>query len=238
MHVALCDDNTADRKQSERLLQKESLNRIPVSGPLYVDSFGSAQSLLHNPMQYDVFFLDICHSSENAVQIAQKLIGLGVKATFVFCCSDMDYRCMDLSFMPQTQFFFLEKPIHRADLTDAIDYVLQCLAKKEHTIELRTQKDTLYVVEADIMYAKEKGHNLLVTLSSGNEVLIPSTAANFFDQIQHYPCFLCPTAKTLVNARYIKKATFHKLVMEDGQSFRTVSSIMRYAKNMMQEYRA
>ena len=51
MHVALCDDNTADRKQSERLLQRESLNRISVTGPLYVDSYGNAESLLNKPMQ-------------------------------------------------------------------------------------------------------------------------------------------------------------------------------------------
>lgn len=237
MHIALCDDNTADRKQSERLLQRESLNRIPVTGPLYVDSYGSADSLLTKPMQYDVFILDICKSEEHAVQIAEKLVALGVKAPIVFCCSDLDYRSMDLSFAPQKQFLFLDKPIRRTELTEVIDHALLCLANTEHTIELRSQKETLYVVEADIMHAKEKGRNLLVTLASGKEVLIPSSAANLFGQIQHYPCFLCPTEKTLINARHIAKTAFHKIIMKDGQSFYTTSSIMKYAKLMMKEYK-
>lgn len=238
MHVALCDDNTADRKQSERLLQRESLNRIPVTGPLYVDSYGSAESLLTKPMQYDVFLLDICQSAENAVQIAEKLVHLGVKAPIVFCCSDLDYRSMDLSFAPQEQLLFLNKPIMRAELTEVIDHALQCLANAQHTIELRSQKETLYLVEADIMYAKQKGRNSIVTLASGKKIQIPSTVPNLFGQIQHYPCFLCPTEKSLVNARYIAKTVFHKLVMKDGQSFFTTYSILKYAKHMMQEYKS
>ena len=236
MHVALCDDNTADRKQSERLLQRESLARIPVTGPLYVDSYGSAESLLTKPMQYDVFFLDICKSQENAVQIAEKLIQFGVKAPIVLICSEMDYRSMDLSFAPADQILFLDKPILRTQLAQTIDHALDCLSKAEHTIELRSQKETLYVVESDIMYAKEKGRNLLVTLSDGREVLIPSSASNLFGQIQHYPCFLCPTEKTLVNARHIKKTVFHKLIMKDGSSFYTNSSIIKYAKQVMPDY--
>lgn len=235
MHVALCDDNTADRKQSERLLQRESLARIPVTGPLYVDSYGSAESLLTKPMQYDVFFLDICKSEQNAVQITEQLIQCGVKAPIVLICSDMDYRSMDLSFAPEEQILFLDKPIRRETLAETIDFVLERLAKAEHTIELRSQKETLYIVEADIMYAKQKGRNLLVTLTSGKEVLIPTSAANFFGQIQHYPSFFCPTDKTLANARHIKKTVFHKLVMKDGQCFYTNSSIIKYAKQVMQE---
>lgn len=238
MHVALCDDNTADRKQSERLLQRESLSRISATGPLYVDSYGSAESLLSKPMQYDVFLLDICRSAENAIQIAEKLVSLGVKAPIVFCCSDMDYRSMDLSFAPQEQFLFLDKPIRKTELTDVIDHALTRLANTEHTIELRSQSETLYVVEADIMYAKEKGRNLIVTLASGKEITIPSSAVNLFGQIQHYPCFLCPTEKTLINARHITKTVFHKIIMKDGQSFYTNSLVMKYAKHIMKEYQA
>lgn len=57
MHIALCDDNVADRKQFERLTKRESDRRAARDGILYVDSFGNAEALLHNPMQYDVFML-------------------------------------------------------------------------------------------------------------------------------------------------------------------------------------
>lgn len=236
MHVALCDDNTADRKQSERLLQRESLARIPSTGPLYVDSYGSATSLLAKPMQYDIFFLDVCHSKENAVQIAEQLIFLGVKAPIVLICSDMDYRGMDLSFAPSEQILFLDKPIRQADLSDIISHALHLIESAEHTIELRSQGQTLYVVEADIMYAVQKGRNVLVTLAGGDQILIPSTAENLFGHLKMYPCFMCPTEKTIVNARHIQKFFFGKIIMTDGQGFRSASSVIKYAKFVMKDY--
>ena len=39
MHLAVCDDNIADRKQMERLLGRESDRRLNTTGVLYVDSF-------------------------------------------------------------------------------------------------------------------------------------------------------------------------------------------------------
>jgi len=236
MHVAICDDNTADRKQSERLLQRESLSRIPTTGPLYVDSYGSAESLLTKPMQYDVFFLDICHSAENAVQIAEKLILTGVKAPIVLLCSDMNYRSMDLSFAPFEQVLFLDKPIKSSELKSTIDIVLDRLNNAEHTIELRSESQTLYVVEADIICGIQKGRNTHVFLADGSSIIVPSTATNLFSQIKHYPCFMCPTEKTVVNARHIAKITFHTLVMTTGQKFYTTSSVAKYALHVMKDY--
>ncbi len=37
MHLAVCDDNIADRKQTERLLGRESDQRINSTGVLYVE---------------------------------------------------------------------------------------------------------------------------------------------------------------------------------------------------------
>ena len=38
MHIALCDDNVADRKQFERLVKRESDRRAADEGILFVDS--------------------------------------------------------------------------------------------------------------------------------------------------------------------------------------------------------
>ena len=53
MHLAICDDHMADRKQMERLLGRESDRRLNTTGVLYVDSFGSKESILTTPMIYD-----------------------------------------------------------------------------------------------------------------------------------------------------------------------------------------
>ena len=59
MHIAICDDNIADRKQSERLLSRESDKRIHTTGNLYVDSYGNVEALLKSPQRYDLFFIDM-----------------------------------------------------------------------------------------------------------------------------------------------------------------------------------
>ena len=59
MHLAICDDHMADRKQMERLLGRESDRRLNTTGVLYVDSFGSKESILTTPMIYDAIFMDM-----------------------------------------------------------------------------------------------------------------------------------------------------------------------------------
>ena len=53
MHLAVCDDNIADRKQMERLLGRESDRRLNTTGILYMDSFGNKEAILTTPMIYD-----------------------------------------------------------------------------------------------------------------------------------------------------------------------------------------
>ncbi len=44
MHLAICDDHMADRKQMERLLGRESDRRMNTTGVLYVDSLWKQKS--------------------------------------------------------------------------------------------------------------------------------------------------------------------------------------------------
>ena len=62
MHIAICDDNIADRKQTERLLSRESDRRAKSDSVLYVDSFGKQESVLAAPMIYDMFFIDMINA--------------------------------------------------------------------------------------------------------------------------------------------------------------------------------
>ena len=93
MHIAICDDNIADRKQLERLLKRESDKRAAVSGILYTDSFGNAEALLANPMQYDAFYIDVCQTEGvSGSDIVSALTAKGVNAPIVMCCSHINYR--------------------------------------------------------------------------------------------------------------------------------------------------
>ena len=59
MHIAICDDNVADRKHLERLLSRESAKRAGTPNVLYVHSYGDQVHFLRNPLRYDLIFLDM-----------------------------------------------------------------------------------------------------------------------------------------------------------------------------------
>lgn len=227
MHIAICDDNIADRKQLERLLKRESDRRSATSGILYADSFGNAPALLANPMQYDVFYIDVCKTDGiTGKEVVSSLISQGVNAPIVLCCSDINYR--EHSF--PSNVIFLDKPIKTAELSASIDHALTIKSQAVPLIELREDEETYYVTEPDILYAVEEGRNVIVHLSDGRQIYVATTAMNFFSQIESHPSFFAPTEKTILNGRHIEKFSFHKAVMCDGAAFKISKVCMKYAR--------
>lgn len=233
MHIALCDDNVADRKQFERLVKRESDRRAAKDGILFVDSFGNADSLLTNPMQYDVFYIDMCRTPGiTGADVVNALSDKGVNAPIVMCCSSVNYR--EQSFPKNV--LFLDKPIKAGELTASIDHALKIMEQAAPLIELRLEKKTHYLTEPDIMYAAERGRMLEVFLQDGRTLTILDNAQNLFSQLEGFPVFFSPGLKVILNGRYIEKLGFGKAVMTDGKSFHVSHSCMPYAKKLYAEF--
>lgn len=233
MHIAICDDNVADRKQLERLLDRESDKRLATSSNLYIDSYGNAISLLANPMQYDAFFIDMCKTpGTTGIDVVNSLSQAGVQAPVVMCCSDINYREQDFPL----NVIFLDKPIKVAELHEAIEYAQTIKDQSIPMIELREDKETLYVTEEMIMYAVEDGRNVDVTLTNGRTVRVSTNVLNLLSQVENHPSFFAPTNKVLINGRYIAKIGFRKVIMNDGTSFKVHRDCIAYAKYIYKEY--
>lgn len=233
MHVAVCDDNIADRKQTERLLGRESDQRAKVTEGLYIDSYGNETSLLNTPMLYDVFYIDMCKTEGiTGVDVALKLCSLGVQAPIYMCCSDIDYRQYELP----GNVYFIEKPIKKAELIASLDHAYEIKKNAVPLIELRVEKETLYVTEPDILYAVQEGRHVIVTLNDNRKVRIATTADNLFDQWSHFDTFLAPNLKTIVNSRYLTKIGLLQVHMKDGSHFALNASCRGYAKVLFEKY--
>jgi DNA-binding LytR/AlgR family response regulator len=234
MHIAICDDSVADRKQLERLLKKESDRRAVDGGILYVDSYGNGSSLLANPMQYDVFYIDMCHTTGmSGLSIVTALKHLGVNAPIVMCCSEVDYR--EQNFPEGT--LYLDKPIKTDQLAESIDHARYIKETAEPLIELREENGTIYVTEPDILYAVEDGRITTVTLTDGRKININSTAMTLFDEIESHPVFVAPSVKTIINCRYIEKIDFRNAAMTDGTIFKINRHCLKYAKKAMNDFK-
>lgn len=233
MHIAVCDDNVADRKQFERLIKRESDRRAAADGVLFTDFFGNADSLLANPMQYDIFYIDMCRTpNTGAKQIVTALLEKGVIAPIVLCCSDIDYRQLALP----GDISYLDKPIRPEELSATVTHGLEVKSHAVPLIEFREEKNTYYVTEPDILYAVQDGLFVDIRLTDGRTVHIMDNALNLFEQLEIYPTFLMPSVKVVLNGRYIKSFKFRKTVMSDGKVFRISPDCVSYAKEIFAKY--
>lgn len=235
MHVAICDDNGADRKQMERLLKRESDKRASTTGVLYVDSFGNVEAMLANALMYDVFYVDVCMTPGVSVNdVIEGLAKKGSNAPIVLCCSKINYREQNF---PENV-FFLDKAIKVAELSESIDRALSIKADAPSLLELRDETGTIYVTADEILYAIPKNRAILVVLTGGRTHCVRTDLFNLYSQwAATYDCFLPPLGHFILNCDHIAKRGTFGVTMDDGKSFhlsrdsRTNLDLILSAKN-------
>lgn len=235
MHVAVCDDNVADRKQMERLLDRESDKRNAATGcGLYIDSYGNEKAIFAHPMLYDVFYIDMCRTEGiTGADVCKRLIEEGVTAPIYLCVSDIDYRSMGLA---SNQIRFLDKPIKTAELCVTLDEAVDIKQSAIPRIELRGNEGTLYVTEAEIIRATQCGRGVLVQLTDGRTVTISDTCMNLFEILEPFEPFFAPNDKLILNGRHIARIDLFTVLMTDGKKHRIPSGCKQYAKKILEKY--
>ncbi|MCR5503508.1 MAG: hypothetical protein K6F53_10920 [Lachnospiraceae bacterium] len=235
MHIAICDDNIADRKQLERLLGRESDARKADSGVFYTDSFGQGDKLYSSRMSYDLFFIDVTGSDETGFFLANRLIKGGVTAPVVLCSSTIDYKeeALKMTELPGN-LRFLNKPVLKDRLAEILDEAILEVGRKEPTIELRDQQDTFYVREDEILYAESEGQYLKVLLKDGRVASVFQDAYTFYMNHREFTHYVLTGPHVMVNAAYIGRLSRFKAVMTDGKEFRILPVVYGRLKKAME----
>lgn len=237
MHIAVCDDNVADRKQLERLLGRESDKRKHDTGVFFVDSFGQSSVLARNPMPYDLFFIDLTECTPDGLTFALSLCKTGVSAPIVLCSSKIDYRTAadNLPNLP-ANLLYIDKPIKTAELSKVLDDAVILQQHRTPTIELRSDIDTYYVQEDDIVYAVSHGKYLDVFLKDGTKIPVISYMDNFYDQISMYTHIVLLSGRALCNIVYVDKYSPFKVILKDGTKLNSSPFSYKYIKWAEQSY--
>ena len=230
MHIAVCDDNFADRHQMERLLGRESDKESDTSRMFYVDSYGSPETMLSHPKAYDIFFIDVCRTEGlDALTIVRELIEKGANAPFVMCCSDVNYR--EQVFPENT--LFIDKPIKVAELKEVLDRAREIKEAAPDTIELRDLAETIYANVDDCLYARDTSRDTVVTLKDGKNLISIGKVWLFKRSLgEKHPEFINANAGTVINCNHVKGFKFCFVIMEDGKFF----FITKNAKAYVEQY--
>lgn len=237
MHIAICDDNVADRKQLERMLKKASETFVEKTEGFYVDSYGNCSALFRSPMLYDAFFIDLTEGKINGMDVCQKLLQTGVHATIILCSSAIRYPEIVTEQSLPNSVLFLDKPLKKADLAKMLDIAHSAKQTAIPHIELREESgEHYYVTEPDILYAVAAGKYLQVTLRSKKVLSILSTLDNLYSQFENYPSFFLLNHKVLVNGRHLAKVSLFTATMTDGSTFRIHPLSLAYAKYALKEF--
>lgn len=218
MHIAICDDNIADRKHLERLLGRESDKRAGTPDLLYVDSFGDSKALLRsNPTMYDLFFLDLVETPTVAAETVTALLDTGVKNPMCMCTSKIDYH--QLTNLPEGT-LFLEKPYHVDKIEEVLAKAQDWKDHKAQALEFRSTEGTVYVVREDILYGYTEGENIHVFKTDGTYFELTGHPFEFFENFRAYPEFFIDTGNFICNMEHLTRHTLFQLTMDDGKVFR------------------
>jgi len=238
MHIAVCDDNIADRKQTERLLGRasEALKKEGFEG-LFIDSFGNPDALLHNPQMYDGFFIDMKEDGANGLELARSLLKCGCGGQIILLKSTIDYYNIATS-KEQELFHFMDKPIKTSELRSMLDMCEAFRKKKEPLIELRDDNETVYAKGSQIVFARtlETGR-IGIKLDDGRELKVLTDLRNFYELLDDY-YFLLPVSEyVIVNIRMIDKIGLTNVTMTDGTKFHMAMHFNKYIRGQVESER-
>lgn len=217
MHIAICDDNIADRKHLERLLSRESDKRQGTPDILYVDSYGDWDNFFHNPFLYDMFFIDMVSQPDLAKKMVLKLREMDINAPIVMYSSKIDYESVDG--LPQ-DIVFMKKPYIPEPLPELLKLGDAHVIGHIETIPLHCP-DVLHAVAIrDIFYIyTTKENRFMLCLKNGSLIEIKEDIGALQLALAPYHEFMRITKKVIVNLKLVTLITPFSIMMQDYKEF-------------------
>ena len=225
MHIAVFDDNIADRKQLERLLGRQS-DRYQKEGKehFYIDSYGNIEALMRFPQMYDIIFIDMVEPEsedshfKNGMDVAKLLFEAGGIQNVVMCSSKYDYEIMAKEAGMYDKMLYIKKDIRVKDLEDILAVCESRIGHSAPRVELRGEKETVYAEEDDIICAQKQGlYSVMVKLTNGRSIDVITDIYNLYEECQIFTS-VCPISeKAIINVNHIKEEKIFSVIMDNGE---------------------
>lgn len=216
MHIAICDDNVADRKHLERLLSRESDKRAGTPNILYVDSYGDKEHFLRNPLMYDIIFMDMTSTPTVAEEIIQQLIKMGMDAPLILYSSTIDYTLF--ANLPETV-VHMKKPYIPDPLSELLKLGDAHVIGNIEIITVPCEEGIQYIPKDDIFYCMPFQSGYALGLKDGTIKKLSIDISEFQILALPYKEFYRATKKHMINMRYVSMVTPLSIMMQDYREF-------------------
>lgn len=223
MHVAICDDNVADRKHLERLLSRESDKRRGTPNILYVDSFGDTEHFLINPLKYNIIFMDMCLEQGTVEYLIDTLVTMGYNAPLVLYSSRIDYTAI-----PNLPDFVVhaKKPYIPEPLPGFLALGDENVRGYVTTLSVHQNGATIEVAKDEIEYilAAEKG--AVLHLLDDTRIDVDEYIPDLMTLLSPYEEFERVNKNGIANFKFVSAVMPFQLIMQSYYQFPI--SLLRY----------
>ncbi|MCR5746230.1 MAG: hypothetical protein K6G03_00800 [Lachnospiraceae bacterium] len=210
--IALLDDDPADRKQSERLLSRERDERVKNGEVIYYDSYGSEEALLPYFIKYDLFIIDVTKTTRDGMMVAVDLLRRGAEGKIVLYYDKIDYR---KKYGDEEGISFMEKPLWQRDFSKLIDIAAKVHETKITRVELRGDKDTIYVRRDEVLYAVKKDYYTAIALTEDRSFHVTGDILSVFGAFDSDE-FMFTSKNCFINMNHVVSTSSLSFKMTDG----------------------
>ncbi|MCR5595421.1 MAG: hypothetical protein K6G12_06210 [Lachnospiraceae bacterium] len=234
MHIAVCMDVAADRKQLERLLGRSADRRLAIDAsiPYYVQSYGNKEALLARPFMYDLFFIDLLNDSLTSVELIRKLRSLGVVATIVLCPGKVD---LSGELTEEDNVLILRQPIKVEELEEVIDKAVESSVEREPKLDIRGKDKTEHIKPDEFLYAEKTGDIVVdVHLKNGDVISCSENIENLKIRCEKFPEIFYLPKDLLAHKDYIMSTGFGKVILKDGRKFKVQNKWIKYMNAVLE----
>ncbi|MDE6917178.1 MAG: hypothetical protein K2P39_10330 [Lachnospiraceae bacterium] len=223
MHVAICDDNVADRKHLERLLSRESDKRAGTPNILYVDSYGEKMHFLTNPLKYNLIFMDMSAEPGIVEFIIERLSEMGYHAPLILYSDRIDYTTI-----PNLPDYVVHarKPYIPDPLPDFLALGDANVTGHVVSINVHTNSIINRIPKYTVLYALEENNACRLYLTDGTKVDVDEKIEELRQIFEPFEEFERVNTKSIVNFKYVTGVMPVAVVMQDHKELKF--PILRY----------
>ena len=210
LKIAICDD---EQNQIEYLSGVVSTWANKNRHVVELKTYSSAKSFLFDYSEekdFDILLLDIEMPGMTGVELAKTVRKENSTVQIVFITGYPDFMSEGFEV---AALHYLMKPVKKEKLFSVLNRAVENLGKKEEFLVLETENGVLRVNFSEIMLAEAKGHDTILTLTSGNE-----TAKIGINDLEKKldTSFVRSHRSYLVGLRHITRITKTDVILDNG----------------------